>query len=167
MNAFSALDDGAVLFRRTDSGRRQELAENRWLREPDGTPTALGPENGFKDAGSVCRQVASAERRRLPRHTQRLPLALSVFNRAGFQGAWLINFSQDGICAESAQQLLPGTSVQLRIDATVPMDDALEREKTVFPGLRTMALGEVKWCRSLGVGCSPRFSIGIRYYPYY
>ncbi len=46
-------------------------------------------------------------------------------------------------------------------------DDALERQETVFPGLRTMALGEVKWCRSLGVGCSPRFSIGIRYYPYY
>ncbi len=163
MNAFSAFEHDAVRFRHGWSGCRQELSEYKRPCKPDGNQAALGLEESPEDASSE----VPAERRRLHRHAQRLSLVLSVFNRAGVHEAWLVNYSQDGICAQAAQQLLPGTSVQLRIDATVPMDDALERQETVFPGLRTMALGEVKWCRSLGGGCSPRFSIGIRYYPYY
>lgn len=145
MNAFSAFEDDGALFRRSVSGRRQELSEIRRSNGPDAGP---------------------AERRRQPRLTQRLPLSLSVFNRDGSQEAWSVNFSQDGMCAETAQQLLPGTSVQLRMAATAPMDEVPQRNEAVFPGLRTMALGEVKWCRSLGGGL-PRFSIGIRYYPHY
>jgi len=44
---------------------------------------------------------------------------------------------------------------------------AAEVEKAVSQGFRTTALGKVKWCRALGQGRSPRYHIGIRYYPHY
>jgi hypothetical protein len=163
MNAFSVFERDATLFRHGGNGCRQEVSEYKRPCVPDGNQAALGLEEGPEDAGSA----VPAERRRLHRHTQRLPLALSVFNRAGFQEAWLVNYCQDGICAESSQQLLPGTSIQVRIDATTTAREMHARKEALFSGLPTMALGEVKWCRPLDCGSSPRYRIGIRYYPHY
>jgi hypothetical protein len=88
---------------------------------------------------------------------------MSVFNQGAVFEAQMVNCGQDGICVETGQRVLPGTSLHVRMD----IRQAAGVEKAVSQGLRTTALGEVKWCRALGQGHSPRYHIGIRYYPYY
>jgi hypothetical protein len=107
--------------------------------------------------------ASSEERRRARRHSQRLPLTMCVFNQGSFFPAQMVNYSQDGVAAETCHRIRPGTSIHIRIDASPPAPV----ENAVFPGFRTTALGEVKWCRILGQGDSLRYIVGIRYYPYY
>lgn len=127
----------------------------------------LATEDSGEGAAALIDSSIAAERRRGARHPQRLPLVLSIFNRPGAQEAWLVNCSQEGICVETPQPLRPGASVHLRVVAIVSSDEIAGGEKPVFPGLRMTALGEVKWCIARGPGRSPRYSIGIRYYPHY
>jgi hypothetical protein len=127
----------------------------------------LATEDSGEGAAALIDSSIAAERRRGARHPQRLPLVLSIFNRPGAQEAWLVNCSQEGICVETAQPLRQGTSVQLRVVASVSSDEPVGGKNPLFPGLPTTALGEVKWCITRGPGRSPRYSIGIRYYPHY
>jgi hypothetical protein len=106
---------------------------------------------------------SNEDRRLSPRHVRQLPLTISVFNQGAFFQAQMMNYSQDGVCAATSHPILPGASLHIRIDAS----QAAALERAVFPELRTMALGEVKWCSSLGEESSPRFFVGIRYYSYY
>ncbi len=103
------------------------------------------------------------ERRRICRHAQSLPLTLSVFNQDTIFQARMVNYSPDGVCAETCQCILPGTSLHLRVDERL----AAAPESAVCHCFRTTALGEVKWCRALKQGPVRRFRIGIRYYSYY
>lgn len=75
---------------------------------------------------------------------------MSVFNQGAVMPAQMISYSQDGICAETHHRILPGTSIHLRID----MSQAADVGKAILQGLRTTALGEVKWCQTLGQGRS-------------
>lgn len=127
----------------------------------------LVTEGSAESAATSTDRSIPLERRRGARHSQRLPLVLSIFNRPGTQEAWLVNCSQEGICVETAQPLRQGTSVQLRVVASVSSDEPVGGKNPLFPGLPTTALGEVKWCITRGPGRSPRYSIGIRYYPHY
>jgi hypothetical protein len=118
-----------------------------------------GREEGISDG-----VAAPSEKRHWVRsYGQRLPLTMSVFNQGAVFQAQMVSFGQDGICAETDHRILPGTSIHMRIDTR----QVAEVEKAVLQGLRTTALGEVKWCRALGQGCQPLYRIGIRYYPYY
>jgi hypothetical protein len=123
----------------------------------------LRSDTCWKTDGMACMRESSKERRRVRRRAEHLPLTVSVFNRGAHFEAQMVNCSQDGVCAETCHRILPGTSLHIRIDAS----QAADLGKAVFPELRTTALGEVKWCRSLGEEPSPRYLVGIRYYSYY
>jgi len=86
-----------------------------------------------------------------------------VFNQGSVMQAELVSYGLDGICVEAGDRILPGTSIHLRIDVC----QAADVGKAILQGLRTTALGEVKWCRALGRGRRSLYCIGIRYYPYY
>jgi len=113
-------------------------------------------------SGKACMRGPSAERRRFCRHAQRLPLIMSVFNQGALFQAQMVNCSEEGLCAEACQRILPGTSLHLRIDAS----EAGTLQQAVFSELRTTAVGEVKWCRSIEEESSPCYRFGIRYYSY-
>jgi len=113
--------------------------------------------NGLPEVGP------SKERRRIPRHAHRLPLTLSVFNRARIFKGCMINYSPDGVCAEICHDIRPGTSVHFRLDER----PAAAPEGVVCHCFRTTALGEVKWCQTSAQGPPQRYLIGIRYYSYY
>jgi hypothetical protein len=119
--------------------------------------------DGWKESSAEAVAAPSKERRWVRRHRQRLPLTMSVFNQGAVFQAQMVSYGQDGICLETGHRVLPGTSIHLRIDTR----EVAEVEQAVLQGLRTTALGEVKWCRALGQGCRPLYRIGIRYYPYY
>ncbi len=131
--------------------------------DPPAAPSAQGIEAG----GGVNGRPRELERRRFPRHSQRLPLALSVFNRAAVAAAWMVDYGLEGICVETDRRLMAGTSVQLRLAGTTPRDGSLHPELPLSPGFRTLVLGEIKWCRPLGHRSAQGFRLGIRYYSYY
>jgi hypothetical protein len=86
-----------------------------------------------------------------------------VFNQEARFKAQMVNYSLDGVCAETRQFMLPGMSLHLRIDANHPA----AAESGFCHCFRTTALGEVKWCRALDQDRPQRYLIGIRYYSLY
>jgi len=130
---------------------------------PAGRGEILRHNDGRKDSKLEGAAALPEERRMACRHPHRLPLALSVFNQSAVFEGQMVDCGQDGICVETGRRVLPGTSIYLRFATR----SAVEVEKAVSLGLRTTALGEVKWCRTPGQGHSPRYRIGIRYYPHY
>lgn len=130
---------------------------------PAGRGGILRRNDGRKDSRLEGAAAFPEERRLVCRRPYRLPLALSVFNQGAVFEGQMVDCGQDGICVETGRRVLPGTSIYLRFDTR----SAVDEEKAVSLGLRTTALGEVKWCRALGPTHSPPYRIGIRYYPHY
>jgi hypothetical protein len=151
-------------------GRRVYTTSGRQKGSPQGYPhfcagsgEILRRDAGRKDTSAEAVAAPAKERRWFRRHRLCLPLTMSVFNQGGAFQAQMVSYGQDGICAETGHPILPGTSIHLRVDTR----EVKEVEKAVLQGLRTTALGEVKWCRLLGQGRQPIYRIGIRYYPSY
>jgi hypothetical protein len=152
---------GALRVRPT-SGRQEGLPRN-YPNLPAGGPEILRRGDGGKDLSTEGAAAPAEERRRVRRHCLRIPLTMSVFNQGAVMPAQMVGYSQDGICAETHHRILPGTSIHLRID----MSQAADVGKAILQGLRTTALGEVKWCQTLGQGRGQLYRVGIRYYPHY
>jgi len=144
------------------SGRQKDLPRSQH-NPPAAAGMIMRRDDGRKNLGMEGAAATVEERRCVRRHCQRLPLTMSVFNQSAAMQAELVSYGQDGICAETGHRVLPGTSIHLRIDIC----QAADVGKAILQGLRTTALGEVKWCRALGQGRQPLYRIGIRYYPYY
>jgi len=142
---------------------RQKGSPRSYLNPPAAGGMIMRRDDGRKNLSIEAAAATVEERRCVRRHCQRLPLTMSVFNQGAAMQAELVSYGQDGICAETGHRVLPGTSIHLRIDIC----QAADVGKAILQGLRTTALGEVKWCRALGQGRQPLYRIGIRYYPYY
>jgi len=152
---------GALQVRPTSGRQKGSLRSHP--KPPAGGGEILRRGDGGKDLSIEGAAALAEERRRIRRHCLRIPLTMSVFNQGAVMPAQMISYSQDGICAETHHRILPGTSIHLRID----MSQAADVGKAILQGLRTTALGEVKWCQTLGHGRGPLYRVGIRYYPHY
>jgi hypothetical protein len=163
MTVLDASTDGVDMLRFSAKSLRRKVSPLQYSFRQAGSgdiPRSEDRQANFVMAGVP---APSEERRRARRHAQRLPLTMCVFNQGSCFPAQMVNYSQDGVAAETCHRIRPGTSIHIRIDASQPA----AIEKAVFPGFRTTALGEVKWCRILGQGDSLRYIAGIRYYSYY
>jgi hypothetical protein len=152
---------GALRVRPTSG--RQEGSPRSHPNLPAAGGEILHRGDGRNDLSIEGAAALAEERRRVRRHCLRLPLTMSVFNQGSVMPAQMVSYGQDGICAETHHRILPGTSIHLRIDVS----QAADVGKAILQGLRTTALGEVKWCRTLGQGRGPLYRVGIRYYPHY
>jgi hypothetical protein len=126
----------------------------------DGIGQGSGPRPGL---GLASKSNSARERRKARRHEQQLPMSISVFNQSAFFAAQMVNYSQDGVCVETYQHILPGTSLHIRIDP----DPLASAEEPLCHCFRTTALGEIKWCRAINQNPAPSYQLGIRYYPHY
>jgi hypothetical protein len=161
MTVNEASIDGVDARRDITRAARPRVAPGRC---PDRFGRGAGREehSGIRPGSAPARiPLRPAERREAPRCPQRLPLTLSVFNQAALFQACMLNCCQGGVCVETRQRLLPRTSIQLRMQA-FPAAAAGRAERS---GIRTTALGEVKWCCDLGRHYPMRYRVGIRYYP--
>jgi hypothetical protein len=152
---------GALRVRPTSG--RQEGSPRSHPNLPAAGGEILRRCDGRNDLSIEGAAALAEERRRVRRHCLRLPLTMSVFNQGSVMPAQVVSYGQDGICAETHHRILPGTSIHLRID----ISQAADVGKAILQGLRTTALGEVKWCQTLGQGHEPLYRVGIRYYPHY
>lgn len=152
---------GANALEARNTGRRLEAIS-------PGGGAGVGGKRGFYENGrhespgaAVGSVALRQERRGTSRYEHRASLTISVFNKGAAFEARLINYSQDGFCAETGHAILPGTSIYVRVDK----DRADAQRKPLHPDFRTVALGEARWGRVVGRGQPTRYRIGIRYYP--
>ena len=70
----------------------------------------------------------------------------SYFNQAESHAAEMLNYSLDGVAIAANRPLVNGSSVVMRLeaDAAIYRPDCIE--STECPWVRSMVLGQVKWC---------------------
>jgi hypothetical protein len=108
--------------------------------------------------------VSAPERRRHERFACESPVQWAYFNKAQTHGARMCNFSHAGLCLESPEALLPGAAVVIRLGGYRAECRAECRNQSECPWPRSIAVGEVKWCRgSTGEG-RPPFGAGVKYH---
>jgi hypothetical protein len=100
------------------------------------------------------------EKRSSDRHYQEIPITVAYFNTSRYRSAKMQNYSEGGIYFESDFAFQPRTSVYIRIEKK--LTDL--HESKIQNGFRSVALGEVKWCKEISKGESGRYGIGVKYY---
>jgi hypothetical protein len=102
------------------------------------------------------------EQRRCDRCQYEDPVTSGYFNTGLCRIARTKNRSPDGMYIESDYFLRPGATVYLKLENK--MSDASEKPSCACYGLRTVTLGEVKWCQELSAPGSSLYGIGLKYY---
>lgn len=103
---------------------------------------------------------SSSEKRCENRQSCDAAIEWTHFNRGDCCSARMLNFSKGGGYFVSAQPLLPGATILIRLLACDASGVASCDRSTP----RTTSLGEVKWCRELSGAAAGRFGIGVRYH---
>ena len=163
MNVLDASTDGVDKLRVFAPSVRPKVSTARYSWRQAASGEIPRRDDRRSDSGTACVSVSPGERRSARRHAQQLPLIMSIFNRDDLFSAQMLNYSQDGVCVETGQRILPGTSLHLRIDAS----PAAAVGGVACHCFRTTSLGEVKWCQARGQDHLPRYIIGIRFYHHY
>jgi hypothetical protein len=84
----------------------------------------------------------------------------AYFNSTKYFQGRMANYSQGGLYFESKLALQQGTSLLIRVHKSLDADTAFK----VREGFRSVALGEVKWCKELISEGSIYYGVGIKYY---
>jgi hypothetical protein len=92
------------------------------------------------------------------------PIEWAYFNKSQKHSARMRNFSHTGACFESRQAILRGATIMVRLE-TYEDDCRMGcAHKSDCPWPRSIALGEVKWCRDMA-GCGlPVFGVGVKFH---
>jgi hypothetical protein len=100
------------------------------------------------------------EKRACERHGYAADIAFSYFNREHTYDAETINLCTGGMCFKSNLQLQNGATVYIRLKKNDPNGNCLGPSE----GLRSITLGEVKWCSELNGATTMPYGVGIKYY---
>lgn len=84
----------------------------------------------------------------------------SHFNETMQFDAKILNFSRSGIYLEADQALKPGTTVFIRLEILLSGTWG----SSYHGWLRTVTLGQVKWCKELDRNGPKYYGIGVRYH---
>ena len=85
---------------------------------------------------------------------------MSHFNETMQFDAKILNFSRSGIYLEADQAIRPGTTVLVRLEILISGTWG----SPDHGWLRTISMGEVKWCKELIRNDAEFYGIGVRYY---
>jgi hypothetical protein len=100
------------------------------------------------------------EKRSCERHCQEFPITVAYFNTNRYYFATMLNYSEGGVYFESDVEFQPRTSIYIRIEKEI--EDLAGGE--IHNGFRSVALGEVKWCKGIDKAESGKYGIGVKYY---
>ena len=103
---------------------------------------------------------SETEKRREDRHGCDASIDWAYFNKSDFYSAHLLNISPSGGYFECEQRIIPGATLFIRLHhGPAGVGDPTNRD-----GMRSTALGEVKWCRELPDQKTFAYGVGIRYH---
>jgi hypothetical protein len=111
------------------------------------------------------------DRKREKRDGRRFPCRVRVrwsyFNQAESHAAKLLNYSWEGVGLESDQPLIGGSSIVVRLEGGADTCRSDCTDAAQCPWLRSMVIGNVKWCEpGPRVDMPPSgWKAGVRMYP--
>ncbi len=83
----------------------------------------------------------------------------SYFNKSSFYDAKIFNFSRNGIYLETPHEIKPGRTIFIRVETLLSKNMKLDDHEC----LRTITLGDVKWCNELSADGVSYFGVGVRH----
>ena len=94
-----------------------------------------------------------AEKRAYQRYNCEGLIKWSYFNRDRHFDAKIVNFSKDGFSFETSSEISPNATIFTQLENLFTKNMSLSEQEC----LRTVSIGEVRWCQEL-------FKDGLRYY---
>jgi len=117
------------------------------------------PKNIGNNKDTKLDMMGNNEKRNHMRWYYKGPIWLSSFNKNNLMGAQTSNFCLGGMCFKSSTYFKGQSVLLLRINSE-GWDFACARD---LEGLRTITLGEVKWCKKISNKTSGVYETGIKY----
>lgn len=108
--------------------------------------------------------VHDVEKRRDERISCRASVAWAYFNKTETHGASLRDFSRAGACVECSEAPIRGSTIVLRMEAYPAGCREGCTDEGNCPWPRSIALGEVRWCREISGGDPQRFGVGLKFH---
>ena len=103
--------------------------------------------------------LVKEKRRMEERYNCEAKIKWSYFNNSSFYDAKILNFSRNGIYFETPHEIKPGRTVLIRVE-TFPSKNIRLKDHEF---LRTVTLGDVKWCNELFADDVSHFGVGVRH----
>lgn len=100
------------------------------------------------------------EKRACERHGYAADIAFSYFNEKIVYNAEILNLGLGGMCFKSNLSLKPGATVYIRLKKTHPNGT----RSCSCEGLRSITIGEVKWCSELPGAPALPYGVGVKYF---
>jgi hypothetical protein len=98
------------------------------------------------------------EKRMYERYNCEAKIKWSYFNKNKIFDGKIFNFSRNGLCFETPHEIKPRTTVLIRVEILLSINMGLNDHDC----LRTVILGDVKWCNELSADDVNYFEVGIR-----
>ncbi|MFC1880249.1 PilZ domain-containing protein [Thermodesulfobacteriota bacterium] len=102
-----------------------------------------------------------AEKRAYDRHSLSADVVVSSFNKEhSYYSAQILNIGKGGMCFNSSLLLKPGATVIIhlkKIHSEAAVTGSCE-------ALRSVTLGEVKWCSELTDAKALHYGVGVKYF---
>jgi hypothetical protein len=108
--------------------------------------------------------VHAAEKRRDERIPCRSAVVWAYFNKTETRSASLRDFSRAGACLDCSEAPIHGSTIVLRMEAYPAGCREGCKEEDICPWPRSIALGEVRWCRQITGGNPQRFGVGLKFH---
>jgi len=104
--------------------------------------------------------IPNNENRTFDRHDLKADVTFSFFNQESSYFAQTLNLGSGGMCFLTRRRLNPGTTVCIRLEKV----HGAAAGACCTEGLRTITLGQVKWCSEVIRHETAEYAVGIRYF---
>jgi hypothetical protein len=100
-----------------------------------------------------------AEKRMYERYNCETLIKWSYFNQDKFFDAKIFNFSKNGCYFETSSAIRPNATIFIRLENLFTKNMSLSE----YECLRTISIGEVRWCKELSKDGLSYYSVGVRH----
>jgi hypothetical protein len=103
--------------------------------------------------------VEHAEKRAYQRYNCEALIKWSYFNDERLFDAKIVNFSKDGFSFETSSEINPHSTIFTRLETLFSKNMSLSELEC----LRTVSIGEVRWCQELSKDGLRYYVVGVRH----
>ena len=100
--------------------------------------------------------IKKDERRVFDRHDLDAPIIYAYQNTDQFIHAVMCNYSKDGMCFKTPDEINPGSDIYIMMENYSP--------DTVHAELYEGYFAEVRWCQQMSSLEVPGYQVGVKYY---
>lgn len=100
-----------------------------------------------------------AEKRVYERYNCEASIKWSYFNQDRFFDAKILNFSRNGFYFETSYEIGPKATIFIRLETPFTKNVFLTEQEC----LRTVSIGEVRWCHEISKDDISYYAVGVRH----